>query len=337
MTTQLTLAFSAGMLAVINPCGFAMLPAYLSYFLGLDDPSAHGHASVLRAVKVSLAVSAGFMAVFGAIGVVLELFSVQYEQYLPWVTMVMGVGLVVLGVAMLAGFQPMVSLPHLERGGQTRELPSMALFGVSYAVASLSCTLPVFLFTVANAFSADGFAQGMAIYLAFAGGMAVLLAAITVSLALARRGLVNDLRRFLPHVSRVAGGLLVLAGIYLTYWGWYERQVLDGDLDPGGPAELVQDWNDSIRRWIDETGPTRIGVVLGLFLVAVVGTLWWRARGRRSSGDRASNDPSTPAATTDPDRSTPAATTDLDRSQPTVSAGADPVDHPRRGASGAGR
>ena len=56
MSSRLALAFGAGMLAVVNPCGFAMLPAYLSYFLGLDDPSADGRARVLRARKVSLAV-----------------------------------------------------------------------------------------------------------------------------------------------------------------------------------------------------------------------------------------------------------------------------------------
>lgn len=287
MSSRLALAFGAGMLAVVNPCGFAMLPAYLSYFLGLDDPSADGRASVLRAVKVSLAVSAGFMVVFGVIGAVLELFAVQIEPYLPWVTMVMGVGLVALGIAMVAGFQPTFSLPHLERGGQTRELPSMFLFGVSYAVASLSCTLPIFVLNVVNAFSSDGVAQGLAIYAAYAGGMAVLLAAITVALALARRGLVTDLRRLLPYVSRVAGGLLVLAGTYLTYWGWYERQVLDGNLDPGGPAEWVSDWNGEVTRWIDQTGPVRIGVALAAFLAAVVGFFTWRSR-RRAGGDAAS-------------------------------------------------
>ncbi|MGD9755164.1 MAG: cytochrome c biogenesis protein CcdA, partial [Acidimicrobiia bacterium] len=50
----LALAFAAGMLATVNPCGFAMLPAYLSYFVGLeDDPSAAGaDRTVLRSVAV---------------------------------------------------------------------------------------------------------------------------------------------------------------------------------------------------------------------------------------------------------------------------------------------
>ena len=36
-STRLLFAFSVGMAAAINPCGFALLPAYLSYYLGLES------------------------------------------------------------------------------------------------------------------------------------------------------------------------------------------------------------------------------------------------------------------------------------------------------------
>ena len=36
-TATLLLAFSAGMVAAVNPCGFALLPAYLAYYLGLES------------------------------------------------------------------------------------------------------------------------------------------------------------------------------------------------------------------------------------------------------------------------------------------------------------
>jgi len=268
---RLALAFGAGMLAVVNPCGFAMLPAYLSYFLGLDEPGQGRGGNVWRAVQVSLAVSVGFMAVFGLMGFVTEVFSLRIESKLPLITMAFGVGLVILGLAMLRGFQPTVPLPHLERGGDTRQLASMALFGVSYAIASLSCTLPVFLLYVVLAFTSEGPAQGVALFAAYAGGMTVLLTALTVSLALARDGLVQDLRKLLPSITRIAGGLLVLAGFYLTYWGWYEDQVLNrGNLDPGGPAGAVQSLNGDITTWITNVGPTEIGLLLGGFVAVAL-------------------------------------------------------------------
>ena len=51
MDARLALAFSAGMVATVNPCGFALLPAYLSYFLGLEDASqSHGRSRVVDPV-----------------------------------------------------------------------------------------------------------------------------------------------------------------------------------------------------------------------------------------------------------------------------------------------
>ena len=55
------LAFAAGMVATFNPCGFAMLPAYLAYFVGMEDESPDTWTAVVRAMKVSAAVTTGFV------------------------------------------------------------------------------------------------------------------------------------------------------------------------------------------------------------------------------------------------------------------------------------
>ena len=34
MSAAVTLAFGAGLLATVNPCGFALLPGFLSFYLG---------------------------------------------------------------------------------------------------------------------------------------------------------------------------------------------------------------------------------------------------------------------------------------------------------------
>ena len=52
------LAITAGMVATVNPCGFALLPAYLAAFVGLEDrPGRLG--SVGRALAVSAVLTAG--------------------------------------------------------------------------------------------------------------------------------------------------------------------------------------------------------------------------------------------------------------------------------------
>ena len=138
----LAYAFGAGMLATVNPCGFAMLPAYLSYFLGVDGHDRDVQASIGRSLGVGLSVSGGFLVVFSALGLAIYHLSASVYRWAPWATMVVGGLLIVLGIAMLRGFEPVVSLPKLQRGGRTRSGQSMFVFGVSYALASISCSLP---------------------------------------------------------------------------------------------------------------------------------------------------------------------------------------------------
>ena len=135
------------MLAAINPCGFAMLPAYLSFFVGAESDRAdlERGPAVRRVVLVSLAVTAGFVLTFTAIGLVVVTVGSAILRRTPWITIVIGLALVALGIALLAGFKLYLRLPSFERGGRTKGFGSMALFGVSYAVASLGCTLPTFL------------------------------------------------------------------------------------------------------------------------------------------------------------------------------------------------
>jgi cytochrome c biogenesis protein CcdA len=279
----LALAFATGMVATINPCGFAMLPAYLSYFLGMEDRSTSAAAGVRRALAVGLSVSAGFLLVFGLMGILITEFGLRIEDKLPWVTIVIGVVLMGLGIAMVRGFEPVLDLPKLQKGTGSRQLWSMFLFGVSYAVSSLSCTIPLFLVAVTGTFTRSSFAAGMATFLAYALGMALTLMALTLAIALARQGLVRWLRRALPYVNRIAGLLLIVAGAYMAYYGWYEIQVLENGVDPGGPAGLVFSWNASISQWVNRTGPGRIGMVLGaaIVLALLVGSAWQGSRRAR--------------------------------------------------------
>ena len=55
---DLAFPLAAGLIAAFNPCGFAMLPAYLSYFLGQEvENQPDGYQGFLNGVKVSLTLS----------------------------------------------------------------------------------------------------------------------------------------------------------------------------------------------------------------------------------------------------------------------------------------
>ena len=277
----LALAFGAGMVATVNPCGFAMLPAYLAFFLGSEGDARDAQASVRRSLTVGLSVSAGFLAVFSAVGLAIYHLSASVDRWTPWATIVIGIVLVLLGLAILRGYQPAIALPKLERGGRRRTGRSMFVFGVSYAVASISCSLPLFTSAVAGTFRRENLLSSLAVFVAYAVGMTLVLLALTVSLGMARQGLLRWLRKAMPHVTRASGALLIVAGAYLVHYGWYERRVRGGDLDESRPVEVVTGWSDDIAQWVSDVGATRLGLLLALALLAVLtATFGLRARGR---------------------------------------------------------
>lgn len=275
---DLAFPFTLGLVAAFNPCGFAMLPIYVSFFLGQnsgDDTSAA--RNLLRALKVGLALTVGFIAVFGAFGLITSGLLSQGDilEYTPYVTFGLGFLLVPFGLAMLAGFEPKISVPRLDRGGDSGELLSMFLFGVSYAIVSLGCTVGLFIAGVSNVFTSDGFFDGVAVFVAYGLGMGAVIMTLTVGVAMARTSVATNMRKVLPWVNRISGVLLVLSGIYLSIYGWWEIQVLRGNLASNRLIEFFENMQVEINRWIDETGPVRLGV--GLLLIvgaALLRGLW---------------------------------------------------------------
>ena len=260
----LALYLTLGMVATVNPCGFPMLPAYLAYFLGIEHQEAEvPQASVSTALRVALAVSAGFLVVFSLAGLVVELTSLPVYENVPWISIVIGLVLFALGLAMLGGFQLSVRLPHLDRGGRERTVGSMFVFGVSYAVASIGCTLPLFLGAVSGTINRESVADGLLVFGIYALGMTLVLVALTVAMALARTSIVRFLRRAQPYIGRVAGGLVALAGAYVAYYGWLEVRVArasGGVVPSSGITDVVTGWSYDVADWIERTGSLRIAV-----------------------------------------------------------------------------
>jgi cytochrome c biogenesis protein CcdA len=274
----LAFAFGVGMVAAVNPCGFAMLPAYLGYFLGLEDDEPDASASVFEALRVSAVLTLGFVLVFGVFGAVISWSTLSVERYLPWVTMFIGVVVTGLGIAFLAGKDLSFALPRLERGGRTRHLGSILLFGISYAIASLSCSIAIFLAATTFSLAESSFTSRVAAFIAYGAGMGLMVGVLTLAVALAKTGLVNRLRGAMPMIHRVSGALLVASGLLIVYLGYFDyRLVVQGD-NIGGPASRVFEVSADISEWVQDVGPTRLGLVLAGVLAAAVVVAWgWRA------------------------------------------------------------
>jgi cytochrome c-type biogenesis protein len=267
---RLATSFTAGLLAAINPCGFVLLPTYLIYFLGMENlrPGAE-QASLLRALKVSLAVSAGFMSIFVVIGAITNLSTNWFVDKAQWVSLVIGLGLVVLGIAMLFGYRLPFTTPRLDIGERDRSVRSMYVFGIAYAVASLGCTIPTFTGVVLGGFSTDGLSQGIADVGLYGIGMALVVTGLTVTLAFANTALLQILRRGMAWFEQLAGILLILTGAYLC-WYWYSS-ITDGS--GGRVVAKATSWNDKLAEFVRDHQAAVVWVSVVVIVAAVVAAL----------------------------------------------------------------
>ncbi|MGI9622376.1 MAG: cytochrome c biogenesis CcdA family protein [Acidimicrobiales bacterium] len=272
---DLAFPLSAGLVAAFNPCGFAMLPAYLAYFLGLEsDEEASSSRNIFRGLRVGLTLSAGFVFLFGVIGVLTNTVVSEsaIESRIGYATFGFGILMVPLGIAMLFGFEPKLRLPRMQAGTGSRELPSIFMFGISYAIVSISCTAPIFFGSVIGSFGRESFVDSLAVFIAYALGMSLVIMTLTLGIAMARTGIATNMRRFLPYVNRVSGGLLVIAGAFLAWYGWWEIQIARGSSESNALVDLSNDASARLQEWINDVGTGRFAMAT---VVIIVGALTW--------------------------------------------------------------
>jgi cytochrome c biogenesis protein CcdA len=220
-------AFGAGMVSAVNPCGFAMLPAYLSLYLGSHEDDFRKRSPVRRAWRALLigaVVSLGFILLFGLAGVAVSAGGNAILGAMPWVGAVIGAVLVLMGVWMFAGrgLYTGVFERFAERVGDPKAMGvrGFFLFGLAYGLASLSCTLPVFLAVIGSSITTGSFASGAGQFLSYGLGMASVLLTLTLALAFFKQGMVLWFRKTVPYVQLASAILLVLAGGYIIYYWW---------------------------------------------------------------------------------------------------------------------
>lgn len=263
-------SFMLGMLAAVNPCGFVLLPAYLLYFLGIDGGPQHlSRAPLQRALRVSASVSAGFLLVFLVVGTISRLFTQWIELRAKYAGFVIGLILIVLGIAMLFGWKPSftTSMPGAKRDHSTR---AMFVFGIGYAIASIGCTIGLLTTAILGSIGTNGFVSGVISITMYGLGMSLLVTALTVTLAAAKTGVARVLKRSLRYIDKVAAVFISLTGMYLT-WYWYGAISERGSL--GTVVSRVENWQNSVSLWLQRQGASRLAlicaVVIALAYIAI--------------------------------------------------------------------
>jgi cytochrome c-type biogenesis protein len=138
----------------------------------------------------------------------------------------------------------------------------MYLFGVSFALASLGCTIGPFLAVVVTSF---GSPDGIGLFLAYAAGMALVVGIVAVATALAQKAVLRTLRRSAAWMHRVAGALMVLAGAYVAIYGWSGTR--EGPDPVVSAAGQVQTW---LAAAVERAGAGVLALVLLALMIALL-------------------------------------------------------------------
>ncbi len=249
------------MVATFNPCGFSLLPAYIGAFVSADEVTERADRRVLRAIGVAAAVSVGFVLVFASVGLILDSIASQARQQIPWVSIVIGVLLVIAGTATVAGWKPNLAIRGPQVSTSKNTPPVMVGYGATYAIASLSCTIGPFLAVTGTAISRSRL-EGLATYVAYALGMGVIILMLSIASALAHSTVATHMRKLSRVAPRIGGVLMVLAGGYTIWYGRWQLAVYDGNFATGPVIDTMED----VRLWfvvaIERVGSQQLALLV---------------------------------------------------------------------------
>lgn len=291
MTGLLALAFGAGLLAPVNPCGFGLLPAVLTATSGgIGDRNGPGPIAGLLArlaagLRAGLALALGFTATFTVIGLLLTVGVRSVITLVPWVAAALGGVLVLVGLAMLAGWHPALRLPgHHPDPTHVTSTGRLVVFGFGYAIASASCTLAVLLAVVTQA-AATTWVGVLAVFTAYAAGSALLLVNLALLAAGTATALARSLRAVAPYASRIAGALLALSGLYLLYY-WLPQLLGAARPSDGGVSAL----SSHVSTWLS-THQLAVVLVAGLIVAATAAITVLTSRARTPEAPQSRSTP----------------------------------------------
>ena len=202
-----------------------MLPVYLSLYLGQSDSGDRNSkfsTMIPRALIVGLAMTSGLLALFGVAGIFIAITTHFVVIAMPWAGLFVGFSLVMLGSWVLCGgkiYSPFFSGTGSRIGDPNQTtVKGYFLFGISYGIVSLGCTLPIFLSVVGSTFFISGFRQAVGQFLLYGLGMASVIMVLTLGVGIFKGVLLHVVRNNLKFVNVGSSVLMIVSGLYVVYF-----------------------------------------------------------------------------------------------------------------------
>ncbi|HSR31876.1 MAG TPA: cytochrome c biogenesis protein CcdA [Anaerolineae bacterium] len=215
-------AFAAGMVASVNPCGFLMLPTYISYHLGTQEEGYYRQPAakrLSRALALGLVATVGFLVILAFVGTIIAAGGQWLIRAFPYAGVFIGGAMLILGLWLLVTHRTLGVLAATRvTVSPKRNLRNVFLFGIAYATGSLSCTLPIFLVVVGSSLASQGLMNSFVQFIGYGLGMGSILIAVTIGAALFQGTVARWLKAAMPYVHRMSALFLAGAGAYLVYY-----------------------------------------------------------------------------------------------------------------------
>jgi cytochrome c-type biogenesis protein len=247
MSGLFALAFAAGMVAPVNPCGFALLPAWITLSLGDTTHHTALASRLARALRSGVALTIGFTGTLVAAGLIVSAGAHAVIDAAPWLGLATGVVLLLFAAVMLTGHSLGLRLPGIgsKPAARGHGLGQSVAYGVGFAGASLSCTFGVLLAVIAQAQATATYTGLVVVFAVYAAGATTVLLLLAIATAIAGTALTRrtaSLARYGPKLTAI---VLAVTGAYLI-WYWYPTAVNGGRATSGtgltGSAATAATW-----------------------------------------------------------------------------------------------
>ena len=224
-----SLAFSAGLVSFVNPCGFALLPVYFTYYFKNENlEKSSFFRRLFFGLLMGLTVSLGFAVVFAIAGIAVSYIGNGFLRYTGWFDLFAGIALIIIGVVYLFNLNSRINIggyvnkltnlgEKLKSAKTSSKYSSFFLYGIGFAIASLGCTLPVFLFIVTASIKSSGIFNGIAVFLIYAAGMGFLMTLFSAAASISKAIIEKTMNKFIFYIHKIGAVIVIIAGIYLVY------------------------------------------------------------------------------------------------------------------------
>jgi len=208
--------FVGGVLTASNPCVLAMIPLMMSFVAGRREEG----GGVLRAFLYSLVFVAGLSIMFVILGMIAALAGTRFGGSSPVWNFIVAAVCLVMGLHLMGVLKFTIPVPFNIQP-KTRGFLGALLLGLLFGVVSTPCAVPILVVLLTYLAGSDtSVPWGGLLLLVYALGHSVLILLAGTSMGVAKK-IIESRRanRVLDVLRRVAGGLIVLVGVYFAYQG----------------------------------------------------------------------------------------------------------------------